>query len=256
MIKTITEKPITFLNHKRERLFGILSLPRVNKKVPVVILVHGFSKTKSERKFVEMSRKLAQDGIAAFRFDFSGCGDSEGRFEKMTILKQVKELNSAFGVLIKEKRIDKKRVGIFAHSLGTVTSVLFQEKYKKAKTLVLAALALNQERLIKKWHNSSQIRKWKKQKYLDTPKFRTGIGYLNETKNYTNLLSKVKIPTLVFHGGQDEDIPENLAKKDFQKIGSQNKKMIIIKKADHHFEDYFSKHQLIKNSSSWFSKYL
>jgi hypothetical protein len=219
-------------------------------------MVHGFAKTKSERKFVELARKLAKNEIASLRFDFSGCGDSEGKFEEIRISKQVEELGIAFQRLIKEKRIDRERIGIFAHSLGTVVACLFQIKYQKIKCLVLAALALNQERLLKKWYKKSEIAKWKKQGYLDTEKFRIGIGYLEEAVDYTWILPEIKIPTLILHGEKDEDIPEKIAKEAFSKIGTKEKKMKIIRKADHHFESYLGRRKLIALSINWFKKYL
>ncbi|MFQ6049435.1 MAG: alpha/beta hydrolase [Candidatus Paceibacterales bacterium] len=250
------EKPVTFLNEKKERLWGVLTLPRGNKKVPAVISVHGFAKTKSERKFVELARNLAKNGVASLRFDFSGCGDSEGKFEEMRISKQVEELNAAFQRLIKEKRIDKERIGVFSHSLGTVIAVLFQKKYERAKCLVLTALALDQKRLIGEWYTPSQIENWERQGYLDTEKFRIGIGYLREAKDYTGILSEIKIPTLVLHGKRDEDIPKKITREAFSKIGAKEKKMIIIGEADHHFEDYFGKKELAESALEWFLKHL
>jgi len=250
------ERPIIFLNQNKEKLFGIFSLPKNREKSPAVILVHGFAKTKSERKFVELARKLAENGIASLRFDFSGCGDSEGRFFKMSISKQVGELRAAFQKLIEEKRIDKDRIGIFAHSLGTVVSCLFQIKYKKIKCLVLAAPALNQEELIKKWYEEKEIKKWKRKGYLDTEKFRIGINYLQEAVDYTGILPQIKIPTLVLHGGKDEDISGKIAREAFLKIGSRRKKMKVIRKADHHFESYLGRQKVIQHSLKWFLKYL
>lgn len=255
-MEKVKEKPITFLSPKKEKLFGILSSPKGNKKVPAVLLVHGFAKTKSERKFVELARNLAKNGISAFRFDFSGCGDSEGKFEEMRISKQVGELNAAFQKLTKEKRINKDRIGIFAHSLGTVITSLFQKKYRGIKCLVLASLALDQARLIKKWYTPSQIKQWKKQGYLDTDKFRVGLGYLEETVDYTPIISEIRIPTLVLHGGKDEDIPLETAKKAFRKIGVRKKEMRAIKETDHHFENYLGRKKLIDHTLKWFLKYL
>lgn len=250
------EKLTIFKNEKGEKLFGILTLPEGKGKFPAVIMVHGFAKTKSERKFVELARELAKNKIASLRFDFSGCGDSEGKFEEMRISKQVEELNIAFQQLIKEKRIDKERIGIFAHSLGTLVACLFQIKYQKAKTLILAAPALNQERLIKRWYKKSEIEKWKKQGYLDTEKFRIGIGYLEEAADYTQILPEIEIPTLILHGEKDEDIPEKIAKEAFSKIGTREKEMKIIRGTDHHFENYLGRRKLIALSIKWFKKYL
>jgi len=250
------EKLITFLNKDKEKLFSILTLPDRNKKVPAVILIHGFAKTKSERKFVELSRELTKNGIVSLRFDFSGCGDSEGKFEKMKISKQVEDLEAAYQRLTEEKRIDKDRIGIFSHSLGTVVACLFQLKYQKIKSLVLAALALDQERLIKNWYKKKEIEEWKRKGYLDTEKFRIGRGYLEEAIDYTGILPKIKIPTLVLHGRKDEDIPEEIAKESFSKIGAKEKKMKIIGEADHHFESYLARQRLIESSLKWFKKYL
>jgi alpha-beta hydrolase superfamily lysophospholipase len=245
-----------FKNEKGERIFGILTLPEKRGKFPAVIMVHGFVKTKSERKFVELARKLAKNKIASLRFDFSGCGDSEGKFEEMRITKRVEELRAAYERLVKERGVDKNRIGIFAHSLGTVIAVLFQQRYQKAKCLVLAAPAFDQESLIKKWYTQDQIKEWKKKGYLDTPKFRIGLGYLEEARDYTEILSEIKIPTLVLHGKDDEDIPEKFAKKAFSKIGTREKRMKIIKGADHHFESYYGRQKLIENCLNWFQKYL
>jgi len=255
-MRKIKEKLMIFKNKKGEKLLGVLTLPEGKGKFPAVIMVHGFAKTKSERKFVELARVLAENGIASFRFDFSGCGDSEGKFEEMRISKQVEELNSAFQRLKKEKMVDLKRVGIFAHSLGTVIACLFQLKYRKGKCLVLAAPAFDQARLIKKWYKKSEIEKWKRKRYLDTEKFRIGVGYFEEAVDYTGILPEIKIPTLVLHGKKDKDIPEKIAKEAFSKIGTEEKKMVIIGETDHHFESYLGRRKLIESSLKWFEKYL
>lgn len=250
------EKFLSFKNSEGEKLVGILSLPKRKRKFPAVIMVHGFAKTKSERKFVELARELAKNGIASFRFDFSGCGDSEGKFEEMSITKEVGELNSAYQRLVKEKRIDKKRIGIFAHSLGTVISCLFQQKYQKAKCLILAASAFDQAQLIKKWYTKVQIDEWKRRGYLDNPKFRIGLGYLKEAKDYMELLPLIKVPILILHGGKDEDIPLRMADKVFKNLKIKEKKIVIIPESDHHFESYLSRRELIRLSRKWFKKYL
>jgi len=252
----IKEELITFKNKKREKLFGFLVLPKGKGKFPAVILVHGFAKTKSERKFVKLSRELAKANIISFRFDFSGCGDSEGEFEKLSISKQLDDLKVAFKTLLKEKKVNKKRIGILAHSLGSVIACLFQAKYQKVKTLILVAPALNQKKLLKKWYKKSEIKKWKRQSFLDTPKGRIGISYLREAKDYNKILRTIKIPTLILHGKEDKNIPFKMAKETFKKLKTKEKRLIIIPKCDHHFESYFARQKLIENSLNWFSRFL
>ena len=96
-----SENYIDFLNGKKEKLAGVLTLPKYTTNVPSVIICHGFAKTKSDRKFVELSRFLADKGLASLRFDFSGHGESGGDFEKLTMQKEVGDLASAFSFLSK-----------------------------------------------------------------------------------------------------------------------------------------------------------
>jgi esterase/lipase len=82
-----------------------------------------------------------------------------------------------------------------------------------------------------------------------------GLGYLEEARDYTEILTEIKVPTLILHGKEDEDIPENFAKRDFLKVGSKEKKLKIIKGADHHFESHLGRQKLIALSIEWFKNY-
>jgi len=254
-MEVIEEKPFLFLNSRNQKLWGVLSLSKGKGKYPGIVICHGFAGTKSQRKFVELARYFAKRKIAVFRFDFSGCGDSEGDFEKMTIGGQAQDLKKAFEAFAKLKRIDKDRVGILGYSLGALISVLFETKYKQAKALILTAPVLNQKDLIKRWYSQYQIRKWKREKYLDKERFRIGVQYLKETEDYTKKASEIKIPTLILQGSRDKDVPLKYTKEFFKEV-SGKKELKLVRGADHNFESCFAKKELIKNSLNWFKKYL
>lgn len=62
-----------------ERLYGILTLPPAPSARGVLIVVGGPQyRAGSHRQFTLLARSLAQEGIAAFRFDYRGMGDSGG----------------------------------------------------------------------------------------------------------------------------------------------------------------------------------
>lgn len=254
----IEEKPVIFKSLEGKRLWGVLSLlslPQREQKLPAVIIAHGFYGGKSIRKFVETGRRFAQNGVAVLRFDFSGCGDSEGDFKNMSIRREVEDLKNAFKFLAKQPKIDKKRIGFLGYSLGALIACLFQIENSVAKSLVLVAPALDQENLIRIWLTPSAVRKWRKKGYADMPKYRIGTQYLNEAKNYTSLASKIKAPVLIIHGSKDEDIPLRFSRR-LLKLFAGKKKMIIVKGADHSFESYSALKELINYSLKWFKKSL
>src|SRR3989344_5694414 len=51
-----------------------------------VIFLHGLAADKNESNlFVDLSNLLAERGFHTLRFDFSGCGESRGDFQKIDI---------------------------------------------------------------------------------------------------------------------------------------------------------------------------
>ena len=66
-------------------LRGFFHKPNQDKH-PVCLIFHGFTGQKTGTKFsyVQLSRMLESKGIASFRFDFLGSGESDGNFVDMT----------------------------------------------------------------------------------------------------------------------------------------------------------------------------
>jgi len=253
-MNNIKEKSIVFQSAQGLNLWGVLSLPK-GKNLPGIIVVHGFKGTKSQRKFVKLAREFAKKGIAVFRFDLSGHGDSEGRFEKLRISQQVNDLKAAYKTFAAQPNIDKNRIGILGYSLGSLVTCLFALKCPTIKALVLLAPAIDQKRLIKDWYSYYELRKWKKQGYIDKDEFRIGVQYLNEAKDYTELVSKIKIPTLILQGKKDKAVLPKYS-QDLVKKFSGIKKLILIKEANHSFEGYYACKKMIGYSFAWFKKYL
>src|SRR5690349_11530430 len=101
------EIPVTF-DCRGEQIVGMLHLPEGRGRHPAVLLLHGFTGTKSEAHgmFVKMSRALVDHGIASLRFDFRGSGDSGGSFEEMTIKSEVIDATEAVRFLARHKNIN------------------------------------------------------------------------------------------------------------------------------------------------------
>ncbi len=83
------ETKVSILNEYNEKLVGIETVPSINKeKYPTVILAHGFGVTKEEYgMFDNFAKNLSEAGILVFRFDFSGCGESDGDYSETSLSK-------------------------------------------------------------------------------------------------------------------------------------------------------------------------
>lgn len=78
------EKPVTFVNRKGCRLFGMLYLPdnAPSRRVGIVISVNAVKyRAGTFRLHVMLARALAAIGYSVLSFDPEGIGDSEGEFE-------------------------------------------------------------------------------------------------------------------------------------------------------------------------------
>jgi len=249
------EIPITFKNKKGEQLVGIFHLP-YKEKPPLVVLIHGFGSSKTRRRFVRLARVLQKEGIAVFRFDFAGCGDSEGKLEETTIKKQIDDLDSALKAIFKEADLDPNKIVFVAESLGAIVGVLYKNRFNiPLKTIVFWAPAFCQKKLLGGWYTEEQMRKCKKRKYLTYKDKKIGWEYLKENinKDYTHALKKINLPILILHGRKDQKVPIEFSKK----LAKTHKNIKLIElDTNHKFEDYYSQQKLIRETVRWIKKYL
>jgi alpha/beta superfamily hydrolase len=114
-----TEQPISLMSQS-QRMWGVLHLPNSRGPHPVVMMLHGLTgdMTGPHRLFVHAARAFAAQGIAVFRFDMRGSGQSEGEFQEMTLASEVLDAQAALEWLIGRPEIDAARVGVLGLSLG------------------------------------------------------------------------------------------------------------------------------------------
>jgi len=124
------ENKIFIKNKQGEKLAGLKTMPLEKKgKYPALILVHGFSSTKSEfGLFDHIADVLGMAGYLVYRFDFSGCGESEGKYVDSSLSKLREELNLILEYVKKEPEVNNKKIGIVAQSLGTAVTIALEPK--------------------------------------------------------------------------------------------------------------------------------
>jgi len=108
------------------RIAGILRTPEPRSgggRLPAVLLLHGFGSNKNGEWLKLTAALLADWGYASLRFDFRGCGDSEGERARVICLEQVADTRSALTYLAGRADIAPDRIAVFGHSFGAAVAV-------------------------------------------------------------------------------------------------------------------------------------
>ncbi|NUQ87063.1 MAG: alpha/beta fold hydrolase, partial [Glycomyces artemisiae] len=107
------------IDHDGRTLRGVLHLPTA-PHAPAVALCHGFGGNRAEfgYTFVRLAERLAARGVAACRFDFAGCGDSDGDFADLTVSDQVAQALAVLDALAAHPAVDPDRLSLMGMSLG------------------------------------------------------------------------------------------------------------------------------------------
>lgn len=111
------------------------------KKVPMVIVCHGFTGNKNEPLLRAISDSLKNEGIASIRFDFDGHGESGGKFEDMTVPKEVADAETVYNYVRALPYVSK--IGMAGHSQGGVVTAMTAGElgHKDIKAVALLAPA-------------------------------------------------------------------------------------------------------------------
>jgi len=123
------------------KLRGVLTTPENfnQKKIPVVIMFHGFTGNINEKINITIAETLAKEGIASVRFDFNGHGKSDGDFEKMSLDNELEDARRI--VQYVEQLPFVSKIGIYGHSQGGLISILLSSELGKSKIKAVAMLA-------------------------------------------------------------------------------------------------------------------
>ncbi len=237
---------IEFKNRKKEILRGLFD--KANSRNGVVF-VHGFERTMVEKKFKNIVDEL-MGKINLFRFDFSGCGISDGKFDDLTVAKLAEEIKIAIGVF-KKQAPKMENISLAAHSLGACAALKFIfENPEKISKAVFFGPAFNQKELLRYYFakKKNPDTKWESYgKYFSEKEFQNDIKikkrmikdhwisnkyYLeNEIADYQDLFKKLDFKNiLIILGKNDEKVPQNSNNKLPEKI-----KKIIVENGDHDF---------------------
>ena len=226
-----------FNNTKGDKLCGILSNPTEKKEKPIIILCHGFTSNKNSPKYVKLENILNRHEISTFRFDFYGHGESEGKFEDITISEAVNDILNAIKFL---KQSGYSKIGLVGNSFGGIASTMTASKTDDLFILVLISPVSDYMGKMLAQKNRYPIDKWKKNGFMhhvsnDGTKRRLNYSFFKDSINNNGYeaAKKIGIPTLIVHGDSDETVPIEQSEKTSGSLKAC--RLEIIKGADHRY---------------------
>ena len=133
----------SILTKDGELMRGVINTPDDfdrYKKYPTVIFFHGFGSDRNGSTGFrnQHSKHLTDRGFVTIRFDFLGCGESEGSFYDMTVSRELREAEAIDDFARMKYFVDKDRLYWIGHSLGGVISTLLAYKLKPKALILLA----------------------------------------------------------------------------------------------------------------------
>lgn len=249
------EKKVSILNENNEKLVGIETTPSIEKeKYPTVILAHGFGVTKEESgMFDNIAQNLSEAGILVFRFDFSGCGESEGDYSETSLSKLKSDLSKILEFVKSQPKVDTSRIGILGQSFGTATTITLEPKvkclimmgsiaYPKETLIELFGEGYNPDGISTRVRSNGTITKVKPQFWKDF-----------ESHHLLESIKKIHSPILFIHGEKDDKVPLSEMEAYFNNA-NEPKEKIVIEGADHGLRPHRDK--MYKIVVDWFKKYL
>lgn len=127
------------------KLRGDIRIPQEavsgGKKVPMVIICHGFTASRNEPLLNGTAISAQRLGIASAKFDFNAHGQSDGRFIDMTILNEEEDLEKIYEYVKTLDFVDPERIAVLGHSQGGSVVSLFAGKHPELGGLILCAAA-------------------------------------------------------------------------------------------------------------------
>ncbi|WAH37665.1 alpha/beta hydrolase family protein [Alicyclobacillus dauci] len=216
--------------------------------VPAVILFHGYTGTKLEphRSFLKISRALETKGIASFRFDFAGSGESDGDFENMTASSEIRDAKAILQMVKRDPRIESDKVTLLGLSMGGfVAGITAGDLPNDVDKLILLAPAGNFRDLVQYKMSQAGIRS--DDQIFDDGGNLVGRGLYEDVIQIDGFgrAKPFRGPVLLIHGTKDEAVPYSVSEKYASDVYGDRAILRLIDGADHTFNSHAWESQVI-----------
>ncbi|WP_117879941.1 bifunctional alpha/beta hydrolase/OsmC family protein [Aureibaculum luteum] len=249
-------KNIQFTNKQGLILDGNIDFPIDKKPLSYALFAHFFTGSQNFTAVRNISRALTHNRIAVMRFDFSGLGKSEGKFEDSNFSTNIDDLISAATYL--KENYDSPKI-IVGHSLGGAAAIFAADKIESIQAIVTIGAPSNPshvEHLFEDHLENIHLDGEATFEISGRP-FTIKKHFLEDlnSKNMTKLLNNSRKPILVLHSPQDKIVEISNA-KEIYKAAHHPKSFISLDGANHLLTNKADSFYVAEVLSSWAKRYV
>jgi putative redox protein len=226
-------KKIEFKNTAGQKLAARIDLPVKIDPIAYALFAHCFTCSKNVKAAAYISRALTAEGIAVFRFDFTGLGESEGNFADTNFSSNVEDLVAAAEYMTRDYEGPKILIG---HSLGGAAVLQAAAKISSALAVITIAAPADPRHVSLALGDSKNIieRQGEAKVELAGRTFNIKKQFLDDLESVSmqQTIQKLQQALLIFHAPTDSVVGIDNAARIF-KAAQHPKSFISLDKADH-----------------------
>jgi uncharacterized protein len=252
------EETLTFHDRHGHAIAAILSTPD-RPTTSLAVLCHGFLSNKNSTTNKTLTRLLNEQGLATFRFDFFGQGDSDGPFEEITTTVALHQAEAALD-LVAVRGYD--RIGLVGSSFGGLVAILTAARRRDLACLALKCPVVDFAEELRLTFGFEALAQWKATGTI--PNIMGGSDRIRLKHDfYEDCLGqiaygpaeRISIPTLIVQGERDECVPLHQSKRLYDALKGP-KRLDLLPEADHQFTHREDFHQMTTAISDWLMTHL
>ncbi|HET8904699.1 MAG TPA: bifunctional alpha/beta hydrolase/OsmC family protein [Saccharospirillum sp.] len=252
----MSRSKVEFTNRDGHTLTGSLEQPDSGPIRVMALFAHCFTCGKDVVAASRIARALAEEGIAVFRFDFTGLGGSDGEFGNTNFSSNVEDLLDAADFLAESYQAPALLIG---HSLGGAAALVAASRLDSVEAVVTIAAPATPSHVQHLFADQHCDITQDGQAEVDIGgrHFNIRAQLLDDLEDWSsrNLVASLRKPLLIFHSPVDRVVPVSEA-ADLYEAAMHPKSFISLDDADHLLSKRADSDYVAATLAAWASRYL